>query len=146
MNNVPVSIISILIMFSFTHVDVKNGVYFKPVVYCWCIQNTTECGLLRDSKGIHVTLSGVCLLNYIFKNFVMKNCRCVVSLMVKWVSLHIYKLFQGIHKVFFIDDLHYFYDLICRPSRMRTLLMKLWQFLVSILVRIREKVFFFIWF
>lgn len=41
--------------------------------------NTTECGLFRGNKGMHVTLSGVCLLNYILKNFVLTNCRFVVS-------------------------------------------------------------------
>jgi len=107
MNNVLLSTISKLIMYSRIYVcRCKNCVYAKPVVYRWRIQNTTEYGLFKDRKGMHVTLSGVCVLDYIFKNFVMTNCRIVIYLIVEWVSLHIHKLFQGIHKVSFIDDLH----------------------------------------
>lgn len=76
----------------FMYVDTKNCVCAMPAVYRWCIQNTTECGLFKESKGMHVTLSGVCVLDYILTNFVMTNCRFVVWLLNEF--LYIYRNFS----------------------------------------------------
>jgi len=73
----------------------KNGVYAKPVVYRWCIQNTTAYELFKVSKGMHVTLSGVCVCWIIYSQILLWQ---IVDLSFIWLlneCLYIYTNFSS---------------------------------------------------